>query len=171
MTGASRQGKTKMYRTLVSGVVVVVALTGCAASGPGEQELEAQAQHKQEALEDILNTPLTAEDYGGKGERCLSTHAYRSVDILDDQHMLFRGSGGKLWLNRLRHRCLGLRPNDILRFELRSNRVCELDTFQSYDSFGLASRFSGNCTLGAFQPVTPEQAEAIQIAFQEAKKS
>jgi len=160
-----------MNRTLVSCVVVAAVLSGCAGSGPTQQELEAQAQQKQEALEDILNTPLTAEAYGGEGERCLSTHAYRSVEVLDDQHVLFRGSGDKLWLNKLRSRCVGLRPNETLRFELRNNRVCELDNFQSFDSFMHAARFSGNCTLGPFQPVTPEQAEAIQVAFQEAKGS
>lgn len=160
-----------MNRTLVSSVAVAVALSGCAASGPAQQELEARAQKKQEALEDILNTPLTAEAYGGQGERCLSTHAYRTVEVLDDQHVLFKGSGDKLWLNKLRSRCLGLRPNETLRFQLRNNRVCELDNFQSFDSFMHAAHFSGNCTLGEFQPVTPEQVEAIEVAFREAKNS
>ena len=78
---------------------------------------------------------------------------------------------GRLWLNRLRQRCVGLRPDEILRFDLRNNRVCDLDNFQSMDDFTHAGSISGNCILGSFMPVTPEQAEAIEVAFREARGS
>lgn len=148
---------------------VTLALVGCATVDPAEQE--AREQVKQEAIHDILNTPLTSEDYSPDVARCLSTFEYRSVDVLDDQHVVFRGSGDKLWLNQLRHRCIGLRGDEVLRFDMRNNRLCDLDTFESLDRGLGFVRTSGTCTLGTFTPVTPEQLEAIELAVKESKKS
>lgn len=159
---------TLSYVAVLSLVAVVA---GCAGAGPTAAEREAAEAAKAEALEDILNTPLAAEAYGGEGDRCLSTHDYRSVEVLDDSHVLFKGRGGRLWLNTLRQRCIGLRRNDILQFELRDNRVCELDSFRSLDDLMHSVRISGTCILGEFTPVTPEQAEAIEVAFREARES
>lgn len=154
-------------------VLLAALLGGCASGGPEAEERRAEAeardQAKQEALEDILNTPLSSEAYTGEEERCLSTFTYRSVEVLDDQHVLFKGSGDQMWLNKLRSRCVGLRPDETLRFEIRNNRVCDLDSFQSLDRFGFL-RASATCTLGKFTPVTPEQVEAIEVAFKESRR-
>lgn len=157
-----------MNHSLYLGAAMVV-LAGCAASTPSsEQALDAEvaAQARQETLDDILDAPLTAAAYAGDTERCLSTYAYRSVEVLDDQLVLFKGNGDKRWINRLPRRCIGLRPNEVLRFEMRSNRVCETDSFRSYDRAFMTTLSSGNCTLGQFQPVTPEQVAAIEVAFE-----
>lgn len=142
---------------------------GCAASEAEQQEQRAREAAKQESIQDILNQPLTDEDYADE-ERCLSTYAYRSVEVLDDQHVLFKGSGGRLWLNVLRQRCVGLRADDALRFDLRDNRVCDMDTFQSVDFAGYGARTSAACTLGKFTAVTAEQVEAIRLAVKESRK-
>lgn len=155
---------------LLSLAAATVVLAGCTASTPSSEpalEPEARAQARRETLDDILNSPLSAADYSGASDRCLSSHEYRAVEILDDQLVLFKGNGGRLWINRLPRRCVGLRRNDVLRFEMRSNRLCEMDTFRSYDRSFVSAFGSGTCTLGQFQPVTPEQVEAIQVAFED----
>jgi hypothetical protein len=102
--------------------------------------------------------------------RCLSTHAYRSVEVLDNRNVLFKGPGDRAWLNQLRFPCAGLRPRDTLQFRLRDNRVCDMDTFEAVDTFfRIWSRTSATCSLGQFQPVTPEQVEAIRAAVKEAR--
>jgi hypothetical protein len=144
----------------------VVLLSACAAT-PQDEQREAREAATQETIQDILTTPLESEDYV-EAERCLSTYQYRSVEVLDDQNVLFKGPGDKAWLNQLRHRCIGLRRNDTLRFEMRDNRLCNLDTFEGVDSFfRLWNRTSATCSLGNFQPVTPEQVEAIRAAIRE----
>lgn len=155
-------------RTLMA--LSLLALTACA-SAPDREASEAQAAAREEAIQDILTKPLAAEDYV-ESERCLSTHIYRSVEVLDDRNVLFKGPGDRVWINQLRHRCIGLRRNDTLQFELRDNRVCDLDSFQAVDTlFRVWSRTSATCTLGKFQPVTPEQVEAIRAAVREERKS
>jgi len=157
-------GENVMKRALRVGVLV--GLVGCAGAGPTPEQ-EARELAKDETIADILSQPLAAEEYAEE-ERCLSRHYYDHVDVLDDQHVLFKGSGDKLWLNKLRNRCVGLRSNDILQFRMRDNRVCDLDTFEAVSSFMWGVR-SGTCSLGKFSPVTPEQVEAIEVAVKESR--
>lgn len=150
-------------------LAIVLLLAGCAAAEAEREEQQAQEAAKKETIQDILSQPLADEDYS-EDERCLSTYTYRSVDVLDDQHVLFKGSGDRLWLNTLRQRCVGLRSQDSLRFELRDHRLCDMDRFQSVDTFGFMSRTSATCTLGKFMPVTAEQVEAIEAAVRESRQ-
>jgi hypothetical protein len=150
--------------------LVIVLLAGCA-SRPADEQEPSVAEATREAIQDILTTPLDADEYA-ETVRCLSTHAYRSVEVLDNQNVLFKGPGDRAWLNQLRHPCVGLRPRDTLQFRLRDNRVCDMDTFEAVDTFlRVWSRTSAMCSLGQFQPVTPEQVEAIRAAVKEARES
>lgn len=147
-------------------VSVLAGLVGCAGAGPSPEQQASEAA-KHEAIEDILNKPLSAEEYAQK-ERCLSARAYHRVDVLDDGHLVFKGMGDKVWLNQLRNRCVGLRRNDILQFDMREPRLCDLDTFQSISPF-MGGISSSVCALGKFTPVTPEQVKAIELAVKEAR--
>jgi hypothetical protein len=157
--------------------VLIVAIWGCAAVPDGQSPAPgaaragkpagpaAPAAASRESLEDILNTPLSAADYPS-AERCLSSYDFRGVEVLDDRHVVFEGRGGRLWLNRLSSRCIGLRPGDTLRFTRHSGRLCTLDHFDAVDEFASRwSRTSGTCSLGAFHPVTREQVEALDAAL------
>ena len=141
---------------------ILTLAAGCAAA-PNPEQRQEEAAAKQETVEQILSQPLAAEDYSEQ-DRCLSTFSYRSIEVLDDRHVLFRGAGDNVWLNTLRNRCIGLRPNETLRFSLRDNRVCDMDSFEAVD-FQFAGRISGKCTLGPFSRVSPEQAEALALAL------
>lgn len=157
-------------RPLCAVLLAAATLGGCASSAPSAED-EAGTQEK---LKDILSQPLDAEEYGTP-QRCLSSFAYRDFDPIGDRYLLFEGRGDKLWLNELRGRCPGLRRSDALAFEMRGNRICDLDRFKIADWF-LWSRYRRwpwdwldgvPCTLGSFQPVTPEQVEALRAALQD----
>jgi len=153
-----------------SGVLLAVGmLAGCASSGPSEEKQAAQAK-AQETIDQILAAPLASEDYS-KTERCISTFEYDTMEVLDDQHVIFEGRGDNVWLNTLRSRCIGLRRDSVPVIRLRDSQLCDLDTFQARDSMlGVWSRTSANCSLGTFSRITPEQADAIRAAFKEARK-
>lgn len=154
-----------MYRALCVSVAAL-ALAGCAASEPAGGTSGTDIQTGQVALDDVLNTPLDADAYGAVGERCLSTYAYRTVEVLDDRHVLFKGNGGRRWLNRLQSRCAGLQTNEVLQFQPRHNRVCHADGFRSYDRAFTMAISSASCTLGEFHPVTRTQLRAIEVALE-----
>lgn len=155
-----------MIKALWATTVAALAM-GCSAAGPDPAQ-QAREESKRETIADILSQPLSAEEYASE-ERCLSIRRYDDVDILDDQHVVFRGSGDRIWINKLRGRCVGLRRDDILKFDVRNMRVCDLDTFEGV-SAGMWGLRTGVCTLGTFSAVTPEQLEAIEAAVAEARK-
>jgi hypothetical protein len=147
-------------------LLIAVALLVLSGYGFAEADEQADAEPdaRVNAIDEILSQPMEEDEYA-ESVRCLPTHSYRSAQVLDEEHVLFVGSGGRAWLNRLRHRCVGLRPKSTLRFNMRENRACELDTFEAIDNFfGRWDRTSGTCSLGKFMPVTPEQIEAIKAA-------
>ena len=142
-------------------VLLAVVLAGCASEAT-RPDYEAQ----EESIDQILSEPLAEEAYT-EGVRCLPVYSYNSVEVLDNRHVLFKGSGGKLWLNRLRNRCPGLRRNDTLKFDVRATQLCNLDTFESIQLSGIGpTRTSATCSLGEFVPITKEQLEGIKAALQ-----
>jgi hypothetical protein len=148
--------------------ILVLLLGGCAAT---EQQAEQQAA-RDETLDEILSEPLDADAYG-TSERCVSSFAARDFQALGERHLVFEGPGDQLWLNELRGRCPGLRHAHALAFDSRGSQICELDRFKITDVFQW-SRFRRwpwdwmdgiPCTLGEFQPVSPEQVEAVRAAL------
>ena len=153
---------------LMSSLLGVLLLAGCATTPPQTAEARQQAE---EEIDTILNQPLNEEEYG-KSVRCLPTLSYNSVEILDDQRLVFKGVGNRWWLNQLRNRCPGLRPRDTLRFDLTSSRLCEMDQVTAIDRFFYFwERTSATCMLGKFEPVTEDQVAAIKAALARAKES
>lgn len=136
-------------------VPCLLTLAACAGSSANRAPEIAAALEQLQSREDYART-----------ERCLSTHQYRSVEVLDENHLLFTGtSRDRLWLNKLRSRCPGLRRNDTLAFELRNNRLCNLDTATVVDRFLFWERTGPTCSLGEFQQLTPGQAELLREAL------
>ena len=148
----------------LGGAVLALAIAAGCAGQPAQQEAAEEAPL---SVEEILAASPRAEDYG-ESTRCLSTTAYINVDVLDNQTLIFRGRGGKAWLNRLRRPCIGLRRDDALRFEMHESRLCTLDTFTGIDTFmGSLERGSAICSLGDFETISREQANALKEAFRQ----
>jgi len=145
-----------------------LGIAGCAGMKPSAEQEAARAD-AQETIDQILNAPLESAEYG-QAERCISTFQYDTMEILDDQHVLFKGRGDRMWLNQLRTRCIGLRPGSTPLIRLRDSQICDMDTFQGVDNMlGVWSRTSSTCSLGTFTPITPEQADAVRAALREAR--
>jgi len=152
--------------------ILICVLAAACTSSPNWQEQEHKAE---EEIATILSQPLDPSEYG-ESKRCLSSAQYRDFTVLDDQRIVFEGSRGRLWLNKLRMRCPDLRFGHALVFEtaIRAGQICDLDSFQVVDwiYWPRYQRWpwhwlSGvRCTLGRFQPVTAEQVEAIRAALQ-----
>ena len=146
-------------------VSIALLLAGCA-SDAAKPDYEAQ----EESIDQILSEPLGEAEYT-EGIRCLPVYSYNSVDILDNRHVVFEGTGGKLWLNRLRNRCTGLRRNDTLKFDVRTSQLCSLDTFEAISLNVVGpTRTSATCSLGEFMPISKEQLDGIKAALKGEQK-
>ena len=134
--------------------LMVLTVAGCAA--------KAEKKTPPLTVDAILANTLTESDYG-KEERCLQLSSYQKIRVLDKEHLLFEGRGDKVWLNKLRIACPGLRPNAVLQLDVRSSSVCNLDTVTSIEVRRLyVDKLSATCSLGSFVQIPREQAEFLK---------
>lgn len=137
-------------------------LVPCLLAACATQPETAGEEEPPPTVEEILANAPQPEDYSDP-VNCLSRYAYDEVDVITKELLVFHGRGGKAWLNRLRNACVGLRRDDTLAFDMRDSRLCDLDSFSSVDTFGgPLERTSARCSLGKFEPISPEQAELLK---------
>lgn len=119
---------------------------------------------------DALLTESPADGAYSEPRRCISRFAYRNVDILNEEYMMF-SSGGQHWVSRLARRCPSLRYNDLPVFApSRTRRLCEGDAFYATNSMDLGMGRSGGrlagahavCYLGEFEQISNEQAALLR---------
>ena len=125
------------------------------------------------SLADLLASP--DEELQPEGERCLPALLNANITVLDEEHLLVRGRGERRWLNRLRGRCSGLRPDMILVTERTgSSRQCEFDTVYGARRGGFGGGglgvASARCALGKFEAITPEHADVLVVAFEQQRR-
>ena len=140
-------------------IASALAVSACATSPDAErkrQEMEAD-------IDDILSYELDPAEYG-EPRTCLNETDTRGYEALGDRHILFRGRQGRLWVNALRARCLGLGKDGIFVIEpTAGRRYCAMDRFSVVDrASALGAVAAPNCTLGEFKPVTEAQVEEIR---------
>ena len=140
--------------------VAAVALGGCVTQPRAGAE-PAQTVSVDEILASAPR-PYGAPD----SVACLPRSAYTDVEVINRELLLFHGRGEKMWLNRMRQPCVGLRADRVLAFELRNSRLCDLDTVRGIDTFGgFWSATGARCSLGTFDPVSPHQAELLKAGL------
>ncbi|MEE9253523.1 MAG: hypothetical protein V3U43_01180 [Pseudomonadales bacterium] len=98
-------------------------------------------------------------------QRCLGAQRHQSVDVLDEQRLVFKGLRGRIWLNQLKARCQGLRRRMVLELTPRVNRLCELDGVRGLDQASFRP-MSARCTLGKFEAITEQQLELLKNALE-----
>jgi len=124
---------------LAFSAIVLAGLLGACASTPPEPDEEAARLHA------LMSAGA------GSGQRCLSVSQYDSVQILNEQMLLFKGTGNRAWANELRSRCPGMRKDDVLIFDLRGSQVCSLDWVTATRPGFLGWPNAGpKCSLGEF---------------------
>ena len=110
---------------------------------------------------DAILAQAMDEDAYGEARQCLSTTQYSEVRVVDDRRLMFRRSD-RAWLNQMPTACPGLRIGDVLLFEMHGNRLCAMDAVTVVDRFLFWRRTGPRCTLGSFEPITPDRADAIE---------
>lgn len=133
---------------------------GATLSAAGADE-PAEAPQAPLDVETILANPLGAEDYR-RGQRCLGSRSYRDIEVLDEHNLLFVGRR-QTWLNRLRTRCVGLRPNMMIYLDVRGSRICHMDDFRARHRVGAAFP-TPTCVLGEFEELDAAQVQGLRDA-------
>ena len=151
------------WRWVPAGVGVLVALALDARICAAERDAAEPKPNHAITAEEILANPLDESEYARK-IRCLAAARYRRVEIVGNMALVFHGRGEEVWLNVLPRRCPGLRKNMALAIERGSLRICARDRFRGISPGGLDLPTS-TCSLGPFEPMTPEQLDAMRDAL------
>jgi hypothetical protein len=133
-------------------------LAACATSPEDERKrMEMEAD-----IDDILSYELDPLEYGEQ-KSCLSTSEFRNYRALGNRHLLFEGRQGKLWVNVLRGRCVGLHRDSVFIMRpMQANRLCDKDRFDAVDRLDMRTAGAPTCVLGEFKPVTEAQVKEIE---------
>lgn len=144
--------------------ILAIFLLSCGltcAEEPGADETrteieEIDANDAEEAASDEADDSL-ADEVIFEAQDCISTSRIRRTDVLDDQTIVFFMHGSDIYLNKLPHRCNGLRRSDAFSYEVRTSQLCHVDMIRLIDTFGGEIRRGVACGLGKFRPITEEQ--------------
>jgi len=144
--------------------LALALVLGAGAWAEDAAEGAGQANHDVDA---ILREASPASEYSA-AENCIAADSYRRIKVLDDHHLLFEGRRG-IWLNRLRHRC-PMRGDVLFVVERTSSRLCDHDRVSGHDRFG-SFAWRGQCVLGKFERIEPQQAAALKESVALARRA
>lgn len=107
--------------------------------------------------------PVQAEEMAGpvvETTKCISLTMLDRTDVIDDRNILFYMRNNKIYLNRLPHRCSGLRFADRFSYRPIVNRLCSIDTItplRDGSPGGLGMIGGVSCKLGQFTAITEDE--------------
>ena len=126
--------------------------------------LPAWAQDGETAAEETAEEAVGAiEDFDREPVRCISPSSIRRTEVIDARTVLFYMRGGDVYRNRLAYDCPRLVREKRFSYELRTNRLCNVDTIFVLEFWGSEMRRGMPCGLGDFYPITEEEAELLSI--------
>ncbi|MEM9620199.1 MAG: DUF6491 family protein [Pseudomonadota bacterium] len=151
-------------------LLCLVAVPVQAAEESVASEAEAAAADDDSALtvEEILQRDPQTSDYVDT-PRCISTTRIRSVQVLDEKHVVFRLSRNEYYLVQFKHRCPSMRRGNTVIYETRSNRLCTLDNLRAATNFGNLEP-GPPCAIPGFQSVSKEGLAALKEALKAERK-
>lgn len=99
---------------------------------------------------------------------CVTVSAIDATEAVDDQNVIFRMRGQRVFRNHLPRRCPGLERENRFMYETRNGRLCSIDTITVLEQFGVGFQRGFTCRLGEFVPLSPEEIEDLDFQKEQA---
>ena len=94
---------------------------------------------------------------------CIVVSSIDETDALDDQNLIFRMRGDRVFRNHLPRRCPGLERENRIAYQTRGGRLCSIDTITVLEESGVGFRNGFTCRLGEFVPMSPDEIEEFEL--------
>lgn len=94
---------------------------------------------------------------------CVIVSSIDQTEALDDQNIIFRMRGDRVYRNHLPRKCPGLERENRFMYETRGGRLCSIDTITVLEQFGVGLQRGFTCRLGEFVPLSPEEVEDLDF--------
>ena len=109
---------------------------------------------------------LAQEDAEGAFDRtpqdCVVVANIDQTKAIDDQNLIFRMRGDRVYRNTLPRKCPGLARENRIAYETRVGRLCAIDTITVLERFGVGFSPGFTCRLGEFVPLSPDEIEDLE---------
>ena len=128
------------------GMALIVTVTGFVSTTVFAEE------HEKKPIDELLSD----------AEHCISLSRIDRTDVVDDSNILFYMKGGDIYLNRLPHRCPGLRWEKAFMYRTSLSQLCNVDIITVLDNMGFGFSPGVSCGLGPFHPISEETAKALK---------
>jgi hypothetical protein len=96
-------------------------------------------------------------------EDCVIVQRIDQTDALDDQTIIFRMRGDRVYRNTLPNKCPGLQRENRIAWATSTSRLCDIDTITVLEDFGVGFRPGFTCRLGQFVPLSEAEVEDIDL--------
>lgn len=138
--------------------IMLCSIGGAENHDAGIEELDAnEAEALAQERKDEAGDESLAADLFGESRNCVNVRRISRTDVLDDRSILFYMYGSEIYLNKLPHRCSGLRMADAFSYDVRTSQLCDIDMIRVVRTFGGGLSPGIGCPLGKFQQVSEEQ--------------
>ncbi len=109
----------------------------------------------------VVGTALPAKDKNpapemrtvGEAKSCVSLNAIRSTNVVDNQTIDFKMTGGKTLRNVLPYNCPSLKMQDAFSYRTSLSQLCSVDIISVLNNYGGQLSEGAACGLGKFQQV------------------
>ena len=103
------------------------------------------------------------EDFDREPVNCIMPSRIDRTEVIDERTVLFYMRGGDIYRNRLAYDCPRLVRERRFSYDVRVNRLCNVDSITVLEYWGTSLRRGMACGLGLFYPITEEEAELLDI--------
>jgi uncharacterized protein DUF6491 len=96
-------------------------------------------------------------------ENCVTVQRIDHTDAIDDQTIIFRMRGDKVYRNTLPNKCPGLQRENRIAWQTSTSRLCNIDTITVLEDYGVGFRPGFTCRLGQFVPLSEAEVEDMDL--------
>jgi hypothetical protein len=94
---------------------------------------------------------------------CVIVSSIDRTEAVDDQNIIFRMRGNRVYRNHLPRKCPGLERENRFMYETRGGRLCSIDTITVLEQYGVNLQRGFTCRLGEFVPMSAEEVEDLDF--------
>ena len=137
--------------------LLTTSLLGLLIALPGfAQDGETEETAAERTLGDI-------EAFDREPVRCIMPSRIDRTEVIDARTVVFHMRGRDAYVNRLRTDCPRLVREKRFSYDVRTNRLCSVDSITVLEWWGTGLSRGMSCGLGEFYPITEEEAELLDI--------
>lgn len=130
----------KTLSTLISGALLLTVPSG--------------ADESDEASK--LDVALAKYERTGEMKTCINPRRIRDMKVVDENHIIFRVSNKRSYLNTLPRRCHNMDFYDAISYQVRGSSICSRELFQVIDRSTIPGPF---CSFGKFEKIVKKPSD------------